>query len=189
MPKRKCKHCKEFTEKFIKVPAGIFCDMEHAVTFAYEVNKKNRDKKIAKEKQEYNRETKRRKQALKSRSEWLKDCQQVFNKFIRERDVALPCVSCGRHHTGQYHAGHYRSVGAHPELRFNERNCHKQCSACNNHLSGNISNYRPNLIAKIGSSELERLEGPHEPKKYTVEELKELKKYYQIKLKTLQNEG
>ena len=38
--------------------------------------------------------------------------------------------------------------GAMPSLRFNTHNVHKQCSACNNHLSGNMIEYRINLIAK-----------------------------------------
>lgn len=74
-----------------------------------------------------------RKAKLKSRSEWLKEAQAVFNKFIRLRDKNEPCISCGRYHQGQYHAGHYRSVGACPELRFCELNVHKQCAPCNDH--------------------------------------------------------
>ena len=52
------------------------------------------------------------KEKLKTRNEWLKEAQIAFNAFIRIRDIELPCISCGRHHTGQYHAGHYRSVGS-----------------------------------------------------------------------------
>ena len=35
-----------------------------------------------------------------------------------ERDFDKPCVSCGNYHQGQWHAGHYLTVGARPELRF-----------------------------------------------------------------------
>lgn len=118
------------------------------------------------------------KEKLKTRSEWLKEAQAAFNKWIRLRDYGLPCISCGRHHKGQYHAGHYRTVGAHPELRFSEDNCHKQCAPCNNHKSGNVVEYRINLSKKIGVDRLEWLEGPHEPKKYTIEEIKLIKKKY-----------
>jgi hypothetical protein len=144
-----------------------------------------REAEKAKAKKSFNKETRRLKNEIKSRSQWLKECQQVFNSFIRIRDDALPCISCGRHHSGQYHAGHYKSVGANPELRFVELNCHKQCAPCNNHLSGNISNYRPNLINKIGMEALDKLEGPNPEKKYTIDELKELKKLYQNKVKEL----
>ncbi|WP_258530002.1 recombination protein NinG [Pseudomonas aeruginosa] len=70
----------------------------------------------------------------------------------------------GAFHDGQYHAGHYRSVGSHPELRFDEDNVHKQCAPCNNHKSGDVVNYRINLVAKIGAAAVARLEGPHERK-------------------------
>ena len=120
------------------------------------------------------------------RSHWTKKAQSEFNKYIRARDENLPCVSCGRFHSGQYHAGHYRTVGASPELRFDELNCHKQCSPCNNHLSGNIVNYRINLSAKIGADKLEWLEGNHEPKRYTIDDLKEIAKTYRAKTKELE---
>lgn len=125
------------------------------------------------------------KERIKTRSEHLKDAQTVFNAFIRERDKKEPCISCGRYHTGQNHAGHYRTVGAHPELRFNELNCHLQCSVCNNHKSGNIVEYRINLLKKIGVKNLDWLEGHHEPKKYSIEEIKQIKADYKIKLKQL----
>ena len=90
------------------------------------------------------------KERIKTRSEFAREAQNAFNAYIRERDKTLPCISCGRHHQGQYHAGHYQTVGSHPELRFSELNVHKQCSVCNNHKSGNIVEYRINLIKKIG---------------------------------------
>ena len=83
------------------------------------------------------------------------------------------------------HASHYRSVGGHPELRFNPLNCHSACSICNNHLSGNLIPYRVALIEKIGLAEVEKLEGKHEPLKLTIEEIKEIKKIYKEKQKQL----
>lgn len=135
---------------------------------------------------EASRRMRERKEKLKSRPDWLKDLQRVFNEFIRLRDVDLPCISCGRYHKGQYHAGHYRSVGACPELRFNEDNAHKQCSACNSHLSGNILEYRLGLIEKIGLERVEFLERKdHPPLKLSVEEIKDLIKVYKAKCKEL----
>ena len=128
----------------------------------------------------------RRKEQLKTRAQWLKEAQTEFNKYIRLRDAHLPCISCGRHHTGQYHAGHYRTVGSMPALRFNEDNVHKQCSACNNHLSGNIVNYRINLLAKIGQQRLEILEGKHEPLHLSIDDIKAIKQTYKAKCKALE---
>ena len=126
-----------------------------------------------------------RKEKLKSRAEHLKDTQQAFNAWVRERDAKLPCISCGRHHDGQYHSGHYRTVGANPELRFEPLNAWKQCAPCNNHLSGNLINYRISLIQRIGEEKVLWLEGPHEAKKYTVDELKAMTADYRAKTREL----
>lgn len=131
------------------------------------------------------RDIKVRKEKLKSRAEHLKDTQHAFNAWVRARDAALPCISCGRHHEGQYHAGHYRTVGANPELRFEPLNVWKQCAPCNNHLSGNLINYRISLLQRIGEEKVAWLEGPHEAKKYTVEELKAMTAEYRAKTREL----
>ena len=127
-------------------------------------------------------------EAKRDRSYWMRRCQTEFNKYIRNRDKKDPCISCGRHHTGQYHAGHYKTVGGHPALRFSEDNCHKQCSVCNNYKSGNLSEYRSNLLIKIGLERVEWLEGPHDPVKYTIEDLQEmLSKYQSLNKKWVQS--
>ncbi|MEE5060517.1 recombination protein NinG [Pseudomonas alliivorans] len=123
-------------------------------------------------------EIKVRKEKLKSRADHMRDTQTAFNAWIRERDIGLPCVSCGRHHNGQWHAGHYRSVGGHPALRFEPLNVWRQCAPCNTHKSGDLVNYRAELVARIGVDKVDWLEGPHEPKKYTIEELKALTAKY-----------
>ena len=131
------------------------------------------------------REIKVRKEKLKSRAEHLKDTQQAFNAWVRERDAELPCISCGRHHQGKYDAGHYRTVGSNPALRFEPLNCHRQCSPCNTQLSGNIVNYRIALVKRIGAEAVDWLEGPHEAKKYTVEDLKAMTADYRAKTREL----
>lgn len=130
-------------------------------------------------------EIKVRKEKLKSRADHLKDTQQAFNAWVRARDADLPCISCGRDHQGKYDAGHYRTVGSNPALRFEPLNCHKQCSPCNTQLSGDIVNYRINLVKKIGAEAVAWIEGPHEAKKYTVEELKAMTAEYRAKTREL----
>ena len=119
-----------------------------------------------------------RREKLKSRADWLREAQSAFNAFIRARDADLPCISCGRHHQGQNHAGHYLSTGARPELRFEESNVHKQCQPCNTHLHGNLVLYRKALIEKIGQDGVDWLEGPHALKQYSVDDLKQIKAHY-----------
>lgn len=131
------------------------------------------------------RDTKAKLEKLKSKAQWAKEAQAAFNAFIRERDADQPCISCGRFHDGQYHAGHYLSVGARPELRFEESNVHKQCAPCNTHLSGNAVLYRKGLIAKLNIGVVEWLEGPHDLRKDTIESLKRIKKHYIEKTKQL----
>ena len=126
------------------------------------------------------------KERLKTRADHLREAQALVNAFVRERDRDKPCISCGRFHTGQHHAGHYRSVGSCPELRFDaDFNIHKQCSVCNNHLSGNLINYRRNLIIKIGLEKVEWLESNHPPLKLTIEDIKAIKAKYKQLLKQL----
>ena len=180
--KRRCKYCKQYVGEYIKVPAGVFCNASHAKAWADEKRTKEAQK-------QYKERTKELKTKVVSndRGYWLKKAQAAFNAYIRKRDEKEPCISCQRHHSGQYHAGHYRTVGGNPELRFEELGCHKQCSVCNNHLSGNITDYRINLIRKIGQDAVDWLEGPHEPKHYSIDDIKQIEKTYKQKLKELNN--
>jgi hypothetical protein len=140
---------------------------------------------------ERKRQTKIRKyrvERLKTRQDYLKEAQVEFNKYIRLRDrlAGLPCISCGRNHTGDNHAGHYRSVGAAPHLRFNEDNVHLQCAPCNTYLSGNAIEYRIKLIQRIGVERVEALEASHGSVKYTIEDAKRIKAEYKEKVKALE---
>ena len=184
LKQHKCKECSEYYTKFRSTQQ--VCSVKCAMAMGKRKAEEKRKKLEKADRLEASRRMRERKEKLKSRSDWLKDLQRVFNEFIRLRDADLPCISCGRYHQGQWHAGHYRSVGACPELRFNEDNVHKQCSACNNHLSGNILEYRLGLIEKIGLERVEFLERKdHPPLKLSVEEIKDLIKAYKAKVKEL----
>ncbi|MFK3738972.1 recombination protein NinG [Massilia sp. TN1-12] len=134
-------------------------------------------------------ETRERKQAMKTRTDWLRDAQTAFNAYVRERDKDLPCISCGRFHQGAYDAGHYRSVGAQPALRFHEDNVHRQCVPCNQHKSGNAVEYRLGLIARIGVERVEFLEQEHTPAKFTIEQAKIIRDTYRAKLRALKEQA
>jgi hypothetical protein len=129
------------------------------------------------------------KERIKSRADYLKDAQTAFNAWVRERDAGLACVSCGRHHQGQWHAGHYRTVGGNPELRFEPLNVWKQCAPCNNHKSGDIVNYRIELVRRIGVEQVAWLEGPHEPKKYTIDDLKAITAHYRALVRQMKRDA
>lgn len=124
---------------------------------------------------------------IKTRSEHMREAQAAFNAWVRQRDAGKPCLACKRFHKGQTHAGHYRSVGSCPELRFEPDNVHLVCQPCNVHLSGNLIEMRKGMIDKIGIERVEWIEGQHEPKKYTIEQLKEIKAYYRAEARRLKS--
>ena len=167
---KKCKICKAYFTP--QRPLQLVCQWKCAIDFA-------KDTKIKTVK----KEVKEAKLKLKSRSDWLKDTQVVFNKYIRLRDRDDGCISCGSKSAYAYHAGHYKSIGSAGHLRFNELNCHRQCSACNTHLSGNLIRYRLGLIRKIGIHAVETLESDNNTVKWSVEEIKLLKAQFSAKIK------
>ena len=136
------------------------------------------------------KEIKVRKEKLKSRADHLREAQQAFNEFIRARDQAAghPCISSGKPldwSGNAVDAGHYRSVGSAPHLRFDERNCHAQSKQDNRFLSGNAVDYRIGLIARIGQEEVDALEADQSVRKYTIEEIKAIKAEYRAKTREL----
>lgn len=176
---RKCKTCKqEFTPtKF----GQVVCCYDCALSLA--ASNRAKAEKLARVKDKH--ETKAKLDKLKSKAQWAREAQTAFNAWVRQRDAGQPCISCGRHHAGQNHAGHYLSVGARPELRFTEINVWLQCAPCNTYLSGNAVLYRKALIAKIGAAQVDWLEGPHEPRRDTIDDLKAIKATYLAKTKQL----
>ncbi|MCY1425007.1 Bacteriophage Lambda NinG protein [compost metagenome] len=154
-----------------------------------DVNQEKARKAIA---QRERREIQVRKERLKSRGDFMREAQAEFNTYIRLRDAHLPCISCDSlpsdHDliTGsRWDAGHYRSVGACPELRFEPLNVHRQCVKCNRNLSGNAVEYRIRLVRRIGANQVAWLEGPHSARRYTIEELKTIKAEYRALIKEL----
>ena len=193
---KKCRACKVKFEPFnsLHVACSLECAQEVAIK-----DLERRDARRAKAQRKWVREQKER---IKPRRDWIKEAQKEFNSFIRARDAHLPCICCGEWGKdeqwkpgGQYDAGHYLSVGSHPELRFDEANCHKQLKSCNAgegkyaHKRRTVGEeYRLRLIEKIGVSEVERLEGPHDPKHYSIDDLKEIKAKYRALTRELQRQ-
>ena len=154
---------------------------------AVEVQKAKEKKSLA---QAGRREIKVRKEALKTRGDHMREAQQAFNEYIRTRDQAAGhlCISSGKSldwSGNAVDAGHYRSVGSAPHLRFDERNCHDQSKQDNRFLSGNAVDYRIGLIARIGQEAVDALESDQSVRKYTVEEIKAIKAEYRAKTREL----
>ena len=180
----KLKTCKVCKNKFSPIKPLQFICTENDFKCATEYAQNKRDSNISNKIKADKKAVKTRLNELKSKSEYMKEAQQAFNAYIRARDEGLGCISCGTQ-TGKKNAGHYRSTQACPELRLNELNVHLQCEKCNTWLSANLIPYRQNLIKKIGIDLVEWVEGNHPPKKYTIEDLKNIRKVYKEKLKLL----
>jgi hypothetical protein len=178
-----CAVCKRVFTPFRAMTkvCSVPCSLEYA--------RKVAARKEAKAAREERKATREAKEKIKTRGEHLKELQAVFNEWVRLRDAGLPCIACGRHHQGQNHAGHYRSVGSCPELRFEPDNVHLTCQPCNVHLSGNLIQMRIGMIKKIGLARVEWLEGPHEPKKYTIAEIQEMKTFYRAEVRRMKREA
>lgn len=187
----KPKRCKTCGEEF-QPRSGLqrVCGPKCAIQFVQAKGVEREARRVRREKAEGRKR-------LRTKRDYLRDAQVAFNKFIRLRDEGKPCVSCGitnpiERNGGAWDAGHYRTRAAAPELRFDELNCHRQCKSCNTgekHHSGKAETVRKacreELIRRIGLSAVESLEGPHEPKKYTIEDLIAIRDLYRAKAKRL----
>ncbi len=180
---KKCRVCLEAfsPRKHLQVVCSPSCALLHAK------QKRERERKaLDKIERKVIREAKER---VKPRSEYMKEAQAAFNAWVRERDAGLPCISCGTTASVQYAAGHYRTTQAAPELRFEPLNVHRQCNRnCNMGKSGNLIEYRIGLVARIGAEKVAWLEGLHEPKKYTIEDLQQITAHYRALLRDLKKQ-
>ncbi len=178
--KRRCCHCKEYflADKMFKTPAGWFCCAKHALSYAENKQKKDIKRALSERKRQFEHN---------DRSKQIKDAQKACNEFVRLRDKNKPCISCGRPGR-KINAGHYRSVGSAPHLRFNTRNIHLQCEHCNSYLSGNQIEYRKGLIERYGVAFVEFIENDNEPRKLSIEEVRSIKVYYRGLVRRLNRE-
>lgn len=115
-------------------------------------------------------------ESLQPMQHWLKKAEKAVNEYVRYRDHSRGCISCDKPATwgGQWHASHFRSVGAASAVRFHLWNISKSCSQCNDHLSGNIAEYTPRLVAKIGQERVDWLKSQNQRAVYTREYLERL---------------
>ncbi|MDV5356520.1 recombination protein NinG [Enterobacter asburiae] len=197
--RRKCKVCNEW---FIPAYANIrWCCPEHGAIYAMDLRAKEKVKAEAKRikaKHETEKADRKRRQekreSFKSKTQWDKEAQSAFNRYIRIRDEGKPCVSCGNPLIGKSNyltgsaidASHYRSRGAASHLKFNVFNVHSACTRCNRQLSGNAVEYRIRLIERIGLTRVERLESDNEPRRFDIPYLQRIKSIFTRKARALE---
>jgi hypothetical protein len=173
---RACKHCKtrKPAEDGIQTPVSWFCSTSCAYDYQNDVRAKQRERQLAKARQVQAKTEKDdrarlrlRKKELMTNREWQDKLQKLVNQYVvYVKDKGKPCCTCGTTASIKYDAGHYRSRGAAPELRFELLNIHKQCSVqCNQHGSGMRAEYREFIVRTYDQEALDYLDGNHPPLK------------------------
>lgn len=183
----RCPHCKGKMEQGVRIHPECI----DAYAEAEEAKAKRKAEKQARAAAKVERaETRRRKEAIKTIPELIKEAQHAFNAYIRARDARQPCICCGQplgtgEVGGAFDCGHYRSTGSASHLRFDERNAHAQRKVCNRWGAGRAVDYRIGLVARIGLEAVEALEFDNTPHKWTREELIAIRDTYKAKLKEM----
>ena len=193
---RRCAYCKKKVPTETAKINGLkaFCSTDHALAWLdTEKGRITLKTFLAKAR---HKEMRAAKKKLKTKSQYMKEAQAAFNAYVRYRDRKKPCISCGstpeQRYGGAIDAGHYRSRGAAKHLALHLWNCHAQCKKCNRNLSGNVVEYRINLIRRIGLDKVESLENNNQTRIYTIEYLERIKRIFKKKvriLKKLNGEG
>lgn len=184
---RKCAVCKEpFAPRSMTHKA---CGCDCAAGLAVKVTALQK----AKQQRQERAQDKIKREGMKTYPQLIRDTQVVFNAMIRLRDqiAGYPCISSGRPldwNGNAVDAGHYRSRGSAPHLRFNEDNCHAQSKQDNRYGSGEAVAYRLGLIARIGLYCVEALEADNTPRKWTHDELRAMKADYQRRVREMKKE-
>lgn len=185
-----CKVCKDM---FLPVkPMQAVCGPICAQAQATRARKKSEADKAKQDRQA----TRARLSAMETIPQLLKKAQAAFNLFIRMRDKDRPCICCGQPLSsfssltgGEFDAGHYRSVGSAPHVRFNEDNVHGQKKSCNQWGAGRAVDYRIGLIKRIGIDRVEALENNNAIHKWTHDELRAIAEKYRKKARELKNQA
>lgn len=130
---------------------------------------------------------------VKKKTDYVRKLDNVFSLYIRLRD-AMPngmirCISCGQIKTfNKFDNGHYFSRRK-MATRWDEDNCHAECTYCNRFKADHLIGYRENLIRKIGQQRFDALTWKaSQTKQWTDFELRGLIKYYKALCDKLKKE-
>jgi Bacteriophage Lambda NinG protein. len=181
---RKCKSCREpFTPSR---PLQSACGVQCAIALTSAAKEKARKAKEARER----KESREAKVKLKTRSQYMREAQIAWNRYVRARDFGKECASCGARPAqklgGTMDCSHYRSVGSSPHLRFHLHNAAAACVRCNRNLSGNIVELRKGLIARIGEAKVLAVECDQSVRKFTIDYLTRIKSIFTKKANRLE---
>lgn len=171
-----------------------FCGLDHMTEHGYSKARKQ----IERKKKAEEKEDKAALRKLKSEdySHQFRLTRMMAQRLANRLDEynGYFCVSCDTEkQTTQYCGGHFKTAGGHSELALDIRNIHRQCNKrCNMHLSGNIEGskttkgYKAGIVERYGERYLEWLESYHEPKNYSCDDLKQIRKEYSAECARIQ---
>jgi len=175
--KLRCLHCREYfqSDSVLRLPAGSFCSLQHAVDYGRAKAQKAREKAQKAKDKAQAAEHKAQKVEFEANDiqHQHKLTQSTVNRLCLVLDQGKPCISCGRPDQGgrMRNAGHFKSRGANSGLRYDLLNLHGQCVPCNLYQSGNIEGYRSGLLERYGSAIVDYLDTAPRVKAWTAPEL------------------
>lgn len=173
---RACKHCGSmFTPAR---PLAYICSPICASRYVKAL-------KVAEKKQ-----IKERKERIKKTSKWEEECRTIVQAIARLRDRHDGCISCHLPASwgGQWHGSHFRSHGAASAVQFHLWNIHKACSSCNRDKGGNVIEYRPRLVEKIGQDRVDWLMAQNQTVRHDVDYYKRFKKVMGKRLRRMEKQ-
>ena len=131
--------------------------------------------------------------------------QPVFNrlrvleelKWFKSKGLEPECISCGKQNM-DWCCGHFKTRGAQGNIRYDRKNTFLQCNRyCNKGLSGNIygdkntRGYIKGLSDRFGDDKAKEIidycETNTAPRKFTGEELEEMRKGFNREIKKIKD--
>lgn len=182
--------CKVCRVRLDQLRPGQIVHVECAEEWALRV----RAKRLEAQKKQERAVDRSKREEMKSVRRLIPEAQEAFNEYIRERDKDKGCFVCGAAFEftagslgGVMDAGHVRSRGAAPQLRFNEDNCHAECKHCNGSFGAKPHEIEEGAIRRIGPERYAALKQNNAAHKWTREEVRGIRDTYRAKLKELKN--
>ena len=176
MTRAKTKVCGGCKAKYPRLPDHPpfrnWCDTPCAITIARKRQDKARERKRLREARELRAKEKANKKAVRELNRrdisWQhKQCKRAFNRmrvleeldWFVSRGLQPECISCAKKFM-DWCCGHFKTVKAQGNLRYDRKNTYLQCNTyCNEKLSGNIEGnkttrgYKRGLIERFGEEE------------------------------------
>lgn len=144
-----CKICKE---KFEPKYSSVQCVCSPKCS--YEYAKRQREKKEAKKKKEWNQKAREWKQNdPKNKSNPRNILSKEIQKLARLIDVSfnLKCCCCNKPIEGSGHGAHYHNKQGNENIKYNLHNIHRSRAHCNEHNSEHKKGYYIELEKRYGT--------------------------------------